>query len=77
MPPGLGLIIFGGLGYLLVYASVANRGRFATHPWAGLLADAYTDGATSPPGLPPEGPQGPTGSSGDTGRPVRPRGLAV
>ena len=42
MPPGLGLILFGGLGYLLVYASVANSGRFASHPWAGLMEDAYT-----------------------------------
>jgi hypothetical protein len=44
--PGLGAILFGGLGYVLVYASVANHGRFALHPWLGLLADAYT-GETS------------------------------
>lgn len=76
MPPGLGLIIFGGLGYVLIYASVANRGRFATHPWAGVLADAYTDGATTPAGLQDTGP--PAQSSVDaTPRPVRPRGLAV
>lgn len=42
MPRGLGLILFGGLGYVLLYASVANAGRFATHPWAGLQEDAYT-----------------------------------
>jgi len=42
MPPGLGLILFGGLGYVLIYAAVANSGRFATQPWAGLLEDAYT-----------------------------------
>lgn len=42
MNPGLGVILFGGIGYVLVYASVANHGRFALHPWAGLLADAYT-----------------------------------
>ncbi len=42
MPRGLGLILFGGLGYILVYASVANSGRFATQPWAGLHEDAYT-----------------------------------
>lgn len=47
MPPGLGLILFGGLGYILIYASVANRGRFATSPWAGLQEDAYT-GKRSP-----------------------------
>lgn len=29
-------------GYTLIYASVANQGRFATDPWAGLFADAYT-----------------------------------
>lgn len=36
---GIGL---GFLGYVLVYAAVANHGRFATSPWAGLVADAYT-----------------------------------
>jgi hypothetical protein len=30
-------------GYMLVYAAVAKQGRFAAEPWAGLLADAYTD----------------------------------
>jgi hypothetical protein len=39
---GLGTIVFGALGYLLVYASVANHGRFATHPYLGLFVDAYT-----------------------------------
>ena len=47
MNPGLGVILFGGLGYVLVYASVANHGRFALHPWAGLLADAYDEGGAS------------------------------
>lgn len=42
MPRGLGLILFGGLGYVLLYAAIANHGRFASHPWAGLQADAYT-----------------------------------
>lgn len=42
MPRGLGLILFGGLGYLLLYAAIANGGRFAAHPWAGLQEDAYT-----------------------------------
>jgi hypothetical protein len=34
------LLVFGG--YMLVYAAVARGGRFATEPWAGLYADAYT-----------------------------------
>jgi hypothetical protein len=53
MPRGLGLILFGGLGYLLLYASIANSGRFASHPWAGLQEDAYTGDrstATGPAG---------------------------
>lgn len=28
-------------GYLLVYAGVANHGRFATQPWQGVIHDAY------------------------------------
>lgn len=40
------LLIFGG--YTLIYAAVANQGEFATEPWAGLFADAYTGaGSTS------------------------------
>ena len=35
---GIGLILG---GYTLVYAAVANRGKFATEPWAGLFMDAY------------------------------------
>jgi hypothetical protein len=35
-------LLFAFLGYLLVYAATANHGRFATHPWLGLVADAYT-----------------------------------
>jgi hypothetical protein len=31
------------VGYMLVYAAVAKQGRFASEPWAGLYADAYTD----------------------------------
>lgn len=42
MPSGLGVIVFIGAGYLLVYAAVANGGRFAAAPWAGLMEDAYT-----------------------------------
>jgi len=34
------LLIFGG--YMLIYAATAKQGKFATEPWAGLLADAYT-----------------------------------
>ena len=33
------------IGYVLVYASVANHGRFYANPWAGVLHDAY-DGPT-------------------------------
>ena len=35
------LLMFGG--YMLVYAAVAAGGKFATEPWAGLFADAYTE----------------------------------
>lgn len=30
-------------GYALIYAAVAAGGKFATEPWAGLFADAYTE----------------------------------
>lgn len=33
------LLLLGG--YMLIYASVANRGKFAGNPWLGLFADAY------------------------------------
>jgi hypothetical protein len=42
VPPGLGTILGLGIGWVLVYASVANSGRFATRPQAGLFEDAYT-----------------------------------
>lgn len=29
------------IGYVLVYASVANHGKFAVRPFMGLRADAY------------------------------------
>lgn len=35
-------ILFVFFGYMLVYASVAAGGKFATEPWAGLFSDAYT-----------------------------------
>lgn len=47
-------------GYTLVYASVAHGGVFATDPWNGIFADAYTDvtnGGSAPS-------SGSTGSSG-------------
>jgi len=87
--PGLGTILFTGLGYVLVYAAVANHGRFATHPWAGLLEDAYTGNrstaaggtviAPEDQGRPPAGPQGPTApAAGTVVRTRRPRpGVAV
>ena len=34
------LLIFGG--YVLVYASVANHGRWYAQPWQGVWMDAYT-----------------------------------
>lgn len=39
------LLVFAG--YCFVYASVAAGGRFATEPWAGLFADAYTPDSLS------------------------------
>lgn len=32
------------VGYVLVYGSVANHGKFAVSPWAGVVADAYDTG---------------------------------
>lgn len=29
------------VGYVLVYAAVANHGKFALSPWDGLTGDAY------------------------------------
>jgi hypothetical protein len=73
VPPGLGTILGLGIGWVLVYASVANSGRFATRPQAGLFEDAYTgDRSTANFGQTPA--PGPAGSSGPTGPPtVRPR----
>lgn len=31
-----------GIGYMLVYAAVANGGVFATQPWLSLVDDAYS-----------------------------------
>lgn len=28
-------------GYTLIYAAIADHGKFATNPWAGLFMDAY------------------------------------
>jgi hypothetical protein len=76
VPPGLGTILGLGIGWVLVYASVANSGRFATRPQAGLFEDAYTGdrstanfGQTPAAGQPPAGPSGPTT--------VRPRSRAA
>lgn len=35
---GVGLVF---VGYVLVYAAVANHGKFALSPWDGLTGDAY------------------------------------
>jgi len=52
------LLIFAG--YTLVYGAVAKGGRFATDPWAGLYADAYTTpvGAAISSTLPADQTQG-------------------
>jgi hypothetical protein len=44
-------ILFVFFGYTLVYASVAAGGKYATEPWAGMFADAYT-APLYPPGTP-------------------------
>lgn len=30
-------------GYTLMYAAIANGGKYYPDPWKGLIADAYTD----------------------------------
>lgn len=42
------LLLFAG--YTLVYAAVAKGGAFATEPWKGLFADAYSTGGSSSSG---------------------------
>ena len=44
------LLVMGG--YVLVYAAIANHGKFATDPWLGVLADAYQDQPTTAPSAP-------------------------
>jgi hypothetical protein len=34
------------IGYTLVYAAVANGGKFALNPWQALYKDAYADGTS-------------------------------
>lgn len=66
-------------GYLLVYAAMANGGRFATAPWRGLFEDAYQsakDPSTAPSAAPQ--PWGGGAVSGDISgapniNPIRPR----
>lgn len=38
------------VGYVLVYGATANRGRFATLPWLGVIADAYDIDQQQPSG---------------------------
>lgn len=68
----LGTLLLLG-GYTLVYAAVADAGKFATDPWAGLFADAYS---RHHKGQQQQG-TGPTGhggnTSGQTGGSSRPR----
>jgi hypothetical protein len=37
-----------GLGYTLVYAAVANGGRFAEQPWRAFVEDAYSGDSPTP-----------------------------
>jgi hypothetical protein len=62
-----GMFLFAG--YLLVYAATANHGAFATEPWAGVLADAYTDVQTDTGGESSPAPS----SSSKAPRPRLPR----
>lgn len=48
-------------GYTLVYAAVAAGGKFATEPWAGLFADAYTESLDPSQKQQPGAPPGPAG----------------
>jgi hypothetical protein len=44
----LGLVsVFLFAGYTLVYAAVANGGKFAAQPWESLRRDAYSGGGGS------------------------------
>lgn len=61
------------VGYLLVYASVANHGKFAKEPWLGVTSDAYeAPDASSNSGAPPTGGSSSNSSPGATS--VIPRG---
>lgn len=71
------------LGYVLLYAGIANHGRFATQPWAGVYADAYdsgigTGGLNDIPGIEGDSaPQGRRRGGGDTPRQGRMRAPTV
>ena len=59
------------IGYLLVYAAVADSGKYATQPWKGVLGDAYTDTGPQTPG--PSGPNIPQGPGpGQKRQPAKP-----
>ena len=57
-------------GYTLLYGSVANGGKFATNPWAGLFTDAYPKPQQQQP------QQGMPGQPPMTRAPIRPRASA-
>lgn len=40
-------IIMTLIGYVLVYAGVANGGKFATQPWMSIIDDAYSQGSSA------------------------------
>lgn len=73
-------IVLAFSGYVLIYAAVAAGGKFATEPWAGLFADAYTEQqsstiSTTATNL--EGGPALKGMAPNTGRGVRTRGISV
>lgn len=68
-------------GYALIYAAVAAGGKFATEPWAGLFADAYTETFHGQEKAKPvtnlQGGPALKGMSPNTGRGVRTRGIST
>ena len=61
-------------GYTLVYAAVANHGRFYANPWMGIFRDAYGASDTTPTTPAKAAPVVPGTGPGGQGVFVRPRG---